>query len=230
MAVYAPSFQTLVDEVCTNLDKTAHLSGAGRRYRAAPSAAPLAPSALASRPAPTVGGSAAAAAAVAVALDPATGAAAPHGLLFGGGAAPSAGPSFALFAHLSGGGSLGRGGGGGAQALASLADAASEPTDRTAHDDAALLEAARNAAAPVLQRAAAAAAAAAGAAAGLVGVGGPGSAPLEGWGAALGALAGGLGSFERSSRRVERLERLAAHGSQRLVQEFCALSQQVPPK
>lgn len=227
MAVYAPSFQTLVDEVCTNLDKTAHLSGAGRRYRAAPSAAPLASLALASRPAPTVGGSAAAAAAVA--LDPATGAAAPHGLLFGGGGAPSAGPSFALFAHLSGGGSLGRGGGG-AEALPSLADAASEPTDRTAHDDAALLEAARNAAAPVLQRAAAAADAAAGAAAGLVGVGGPGSAPLEGWGAALGALAGGLGSFERSSRRVERLERLAAHGSQRLVQEFCALSQQVPSK
>lgn len=97
--MYAPPFQTLVDSVCTDLDKHARISGVGRRYRAPPVSDDAAASAGAGANAINADMGDDNNENLVTSVD--SSAAAAHGLLFGGGAAPKNGPSFAIFAHLS---------------------------------------------------------------------------------------------------------------------------------
>lgn len=186
--MYAPPFQTLVDSVCTDLDKRARLSGVGRRYRGPPVSGDIDVAAGASASNGSAlgndnkGGGDGDANNENLVLS--GGSATAHGLLFGGGAAPKIGPSFAIFAHLS---SAKKESSNGSNGVSSSPVALPSPFPLASTEPA----------------------------------------PTEGWESKLGDLAGGQGSMQRTGARVERLKRLAAHGTHKLTQEFATLSQEV---
>lgn len=192
--MYAPPFQTLVDSVCTDLDKHARLSGVGRRYRGPPASddGDVAAGTFASGGSAVGNGSNGGGDGDAndenllLSGGSAGGAATAHGLLFGGGAAPKNGPSFAIFAHLSSAkDNISNGSNGASSSPVALPSPVPSPLATTE------------------------------------------AAPTEGWESKLGDLAGGQGSMKRTGARVERLKRLAAHGTQKLTQQFATLSQEV---